>query len=258
MPGTGDSQAYDRFAYSSNNPIKYIDPTGHRNCEEDGYCPDNSVPDPAMTVAKATEDYSYTSVYNNTASTSSSPSSRSLPQYHPVSSGSYTGFTTVGIPQVNVDISSYDTTDSRYRLPGIDVDFPNPFDVINYLAEPYANSALMYSVNPNLSVTINYNISLGESYSFAVSNVILNNPQQFPITLNKISMYSDLQDERSLQIGQFTSSNYANYSSNISVNSFQYADVRVSLYSSYDNNDMFSGFRFINTRLWSNGFAEAK
>jgi len=34
-------QAYDRFAYTSNNPLRYTDPTGHRNCEEDGYCPEN-------------------------------------------------------------------------------------------------------------------------------------------------------------------------------------------------------------------------
>jgi RHS repeat-associated protein len=39
----GGVQGYDRFAYAANNPLRYIDPTGHRNCEEDGYnCPGNS------------------------------------------------------------------------------------------------------------------------------------------------------------------------------------------------------------------------
>ncbi|GAB1472091.1 hypothetical protein MASR2M66_29690 [Chloroflexota bacterium] len=36
-------QGYDRYAYVANNPLRYIDPTGHRNCEEDGYnCPGDS------------------------------------------------------------------------------------------------------------------------------------------------------------------------------------------------------------------------
>jgi RHS repeat-associated protein len=37
VPSPGDPRAWDRFAYVLNNPLKYIDPSGHRNCEEDGY-----------------------------------------------------------------------------------------------------------------------------------------------------------------------------------------------------------------------------
>ena len=37
IPQSQGVQAYDRFAYVNNNPLRYTDPTGHRNCEEDGY-----------------------------------------------------------------------------------------------------------------------------------------------------------------------------------------------------------------------------
>lgn len=40
-----NSQSFDRYSYASNNSIRYNDPTGHRNCEEDGYnCSDDKPP----------------------------------------------------------------------------------------------------------------------------------------------------------------------------------------------------------------------
>jgi RHS repeat-associated protein len=45
VPDPSNSQAWDRYAYAFNNPIRYTDPTGHRNCEEDGYhCPGDEKP----------------------------------------------------------------------------------------------------------------------------------------------------------------------------------------------------------------------
>ena len=37
IPDQYNPQTLNRYAYALNNPIRYNDPTGHRNCEEDGY-----------------------------------------------------------------------------------------------------------------------------------------------------------------------------------------------------------------------------
>ena len=34
VPDPGNPQAWDRYAFTLNNPVKYIDPTGHRTCTE--------------------------------------------------------------------------------------------------------------------------------------------------------------------------------------------------------------------------------
>jgi len=36
VPGAADSQAYDRYSYSRNNPIKFVDPSGHYDVPSDG------------------------------------------------------------------------------------------------------------------------------------------------------------------------------------------------------------------------------
>ena len=48
-------QAWDRYAYTNNNPVKYTDPTGHRNCEEDGYgCSVDIASNTTLTVSTTT------------------------------------------------------------------------------------------------------------------------------------------------------------------------------------------------------------
>jgi RHS repeat-associated protein len=37
IPESQGVQAWDRYAFVNNNPLRYTDPSGHRNCEEDGY-----------------------------------------------------------------------------------------------------------------------------------------------------------------------------------------------------------------------------
>jgi len=52
----GGIQGLDRYAYTTNNPLRYTDPTGHRNCEEDGYnCPGDG--DPPKVTCKRGEDH---------------------------------------------------------------------------------------------------------------------------------------------------------------------------------------------------------
>jgi hypothetical protein len=54
VPGAGNPQALNRYAYVLNDPIRYNDPTGHRNCEEDGYnCPGDDYASSLKTYASA-------------------------------------------------------------------------------------------------------------------------------------------------------------------------------------------------------------
>jgi RHS repeat-associated protein len=45
VPNPANPQSLNRYSYVINNPLRYSDPTGHKNCEEDGYnCPGNKTP----------------------------------------------------------------------------------------------------------------------------------------------------------------------------------------------------------------------
>jgi hypothetical protein len=46
VAGAGDPQAYDRYAYVNNNPIIFIDPTGHIACIDGYNCPDDKLTKP--------------------------------------------------------------------------------------------------------------------------------------------------------------------------------------------------------------------
>lgn len=49
VPGSHNSGAWDRFSYSFNNPLKFVDPTGHSpDCWDDEYSCDEP-PDPVTT-----------------------------------------------------------------------------------------------------------------------------------------------------------------------------------------------------------------
>ncbi|MEM5774298.1 MAG: RHS repeat-associated core domain-containing protein [Anaerolineaceae bacterium] len=54
IPDPNNPQSYDRYSYVKNNPIRYTDPTGHRDCEE---CGRDNLHDPSYQ-----ENYDY--VYN--------------------------------------------------------------------------------------------------------------------------------------------------------------------------------------------------
>jgi len=58
VPGATNPQAFNRYSYTLNNPIKYVDPTGHHQCDSD--------PDPAGCYARQEND-------DNESNTTSDP-----------------------------------------------------------------------------------------------------------------------------------------------------------------------------------------
>lgn len=43
----GGLQGYDRYAYSKNNPVRFVDPSGHKACDGegvDGECDQSGIP----------------------------------------------------------------------------------------------------------------------------------------------------------------------------------------------------------------------
>jgi RHS repeat-associated protein len=46
IPASQGPQGLNRYSYTTNNPVNSIDPTGHRNCDEDGYGCSGPLPDP--------------------------------------------------------------------------------------------------------------------------------------------------------------------------------------------------------------------
>ena len=53
VPRISNPQAFNRYAYGLNNPVKYVDPSGHKACEdENGDCST-----PPMPIPQCTDDY---------------------------------------------------------------------------------------------------------------------------------------------------------------------------------------------------------
>ena len=59
VPDPNQSQSYDRYSYVKNNPIRYSDPTGHRDCEE---CGRDDLYDP---ICQENYDYVYYGLHTN-------------------------------------------------------------------------------------------------------------------------------------------------------------------------------------------------
>ncbi len=201
-------------------------------------------------------DLTQTGIFNNTLTTTANNINYS-PHPVPTYSSSYTSYTTVGNQQLSFDSDTYDTTDARYRLPGLPPtdQLATPlsfFSIFDTALLPYANNANLKFSN-NVAVTYNYNISLGNPSTFNISGIGIANTSDSPVIFMDIRMSGG----HSSTMNQTVQSGFYNfYEVDISSSNSNCVDVGVRLFSPDDYNDI--GYRYINSRIWSWGSVEPK
>ena len=140
IPGAGNSQAWDRYSYSFNNPVRYTDPTGHKPCNGE-FCQEDGggktgggwVKPPKPQKSQAVSSYSWQgnrilssgTVYTNTWVT---PQSQARDAW--LSSKAEESYT-LNLPSADMSYW-YDLTDS---VAGISSDFYSDFDRYSIAAE---------------------------------------------------------------------------------------------------------------------------
>ncbi|HNT23827.1 MAG TPA: RHS repeat-associated core domain-containing protein [Anaerolineales bacterium] len=227
VPQSQGVQAFDRFAYVSNNPLRYLDPTGHWRDEFGDSRPVNSYMYPAKIPVC------------------------SVPSLNDPSADIHRSFTaslTMNSNQISGD-ESIDDRQPEFRL-GVIPHRAAAFEalgVINYQLLPFANAALLDAAQPNVSATVYYDLYYDEQtghFQTGIQNVAFwnNSGEWFDVLSLDIN---DFKTNLNRTIG--TGYNVVELNVPNIDTTFSPADITFTFYSPSDYDSLFDGrswFRF--------------
>jgi hypothetical protein len=224
----------DRYAYTNNNPVNGIDPTGHWR---DYPGEDTRYPiSPRQPICNVP------------------PLNDPTADIH----GSYTTSILMNMSLIPEEDSPYeDNTSAELRnanaAPGGNVTAADGLGAINYTLSPYANAKILDSAIPNATATLYYDLYLNGKPSdtqVGLTSLAVQNNAGVPFYLRNIkvngsSMYQNLKFE----------DGYTVYGLDIPLFELDFNNVDISLtfYSPYDGQNLSKGRSWMQFQVWFDG-----
>jgi len=239
IPPQQGVQAWDRFAYVNNNPLKYTDPSGHQmtECGPEG-CMGIPWHPPFVPMSGLTD-----------------------PRHDPSADihCAYTAWLLVNMPGINYSTDSpyEDNTSPQSTYASAHLSSNRALsafatiDVVNYMAGPFAEAALLRNARPNVTVTLSYDVYYDEQTGMSqagLQGLDFNNTSGAWFNLRDLKIGDDFSTDINFRV--------ENGQSFIGLDipdmnvTWGPQDISFRFYSPADYDNVFSGYSWMNLQIW--------